>query len=219
VVKKHLAEFDTFVSSSHFVLKVILSSLSAELGVTGPDSLQNFHRDDQPSKSSVFFLHYPPRSGEENIGQNMHTDLGSLTLLFAAQWGLQVLCPSDTQSKHTEVQASCQENMEWKFVEPRPNHAIINIGDSLRFLTKCRLRSALHRVLPLYDTDRYSVTYFLRPSDDATFVDSDGEVCDAMKWYLKKNSTYESSYQAQAKSSVLLGGIQNHSSIHNGIAV
>lgn len=210
------------MNGSHFVLKIILSCLSCGMGLRGNNSLQTHHRDDRPSKSSVFFLHYPPRdTTAENMGQNMHTDLGTLTLLFTTQWGLQVLCPADSSDPSAAAAASAggSEHMEWKFVEPKPGHAIINVGDTLRFLTNKQLRSALHRVIPLYEGDRYSVTYFLRPSDDAEFVDSEGESIDAMKWYLKKNSTYESSYEKQRKDSVLLGGIEEHGSINAAIKV
>lgn len=144
-------------------------------------------------------------TADGEIGQNMHTDIGSLTLLFAQQWGLQVLCPTEARSQAVNS-GSVTDGMEWRFVEPRANHAIINVGDTLRFLSGNRLRSALHRALPLDTGDRYSIAYFLRPSDDAQFEDSTGEKVSAFDWYLKKNKTYEKPAEMQHES-ILIGGM------------
>ena len=129
-----------------------------------------------------------------NVGHNVHTDYGTLTLVFAPQWGLQVLSPTGATEKH------------WEYVEPRPRCAIVNVADALRFLTHDRLRSAVHRVLPLPDTDRYSVTYFLRPSDDVEITDGEGKVHNVIDWYEKKNNMYEASFAAQDRS-LLVGNL------------
>ncbi|KAK2009851.1 Clavaminate synthase-like protein [Colletotrichum eremochloae] len=202
VVEGQFEKFSDFQAECHFVTKVLLGCISTGLDLKGNRSLHQYHRDDTPSKSSLFFLHYPPLDdANAEMGQNMHTDIGSLTLLFALQWGLQVLCPSDIPCPQTG------EYFEWRSVEPRPNHAIINVGDTLRFLSGGRLRSALHRALPLEQGDRYSVAYFLRPSDDAEFADSNGTTTSAVEWYLKKNETYERPHQLQDES-VLVGGMK-----------
>ncbi|KAF2769677.1 Clavaminate synthase-like protein [Teratosphaeria nubilosa] len=212
VVKEHVDRYDQFVAQCHFALTIILNRLSSGLDLQGDHSLQKHHRDDTPSKSSVFFLHYPPRDDAgAHMGQNMHTDMGTLTLLFAMQWGLQVLCRSD--KSHKSPAAAEGEKLEWKFVQPKPGHAVINVGDTLRFLTGRRLQSALHRALPIQAEDRYAVTYFLRPSDDAEFLDSDGAKSTAMDWYLKKNETYEDSHDHQMSGSVLLGGLEEQAEI------
>ncbi|TID19645.1 2og-fe oxygenase family protein [Venturia nashicola] len=202
LVRTHIRLFDDLMAESHFVLKTILECISSALGLRGTKSLQNYHCDDKPTKSSLFFNHYPPRSDESgSIGQNMHTDLGSLTLLFAPQWGLQALCPN-TPSLSTN-------RMAWQFVEPRLDHAVINVGDTLRFLTGNKLRSALHRAMPLRNEDRYSLAYFLRASDDAEFVDPNGNVVEAVDWYLRKNKTYEQEGAKQLEGRVLVGGLEN----------
>ncbi|KAJ0305762.1 hypothetical protein Brms1b_010656 [Colletotrichum noveboracense] len=131
----------------------------------------------------------------KNVGQNMHTDIGTLTLLFAPQWGLQVFSPSDEA---------------WTYVEPRPGHAIVNVGDTLRFLSRKRFRSALHRVLPLggvQNEDRYSISYFLRATDSTEFKDSNEEESDAKQWYLKKYEMYELPHAIQKQQTVLSGGM------------
>jgi isopenicillin N synthase-like dioxygenase len=125
-----------------------------------------------------------------NAGHNVHTDYGTLTLVFASQWGLQVLSPVGPK----------ETDLEWQYVEPCPGCAVVNVADVLRFLTQGRLRSAVHRVLPLPEKDRYSVTYFLRPSDDVEITDGEGKVHSVMDWYDKKNNMYEASYTEQDRS-------------------
>ncbi|KAH8195951.1 hypothetical protein TruAng_009871 [Truncatella angustata] len=205
VVRENLSHFSDFQDACHFVTKLLLDCISSKLELRGNYSLQQYHRDDAPSKSSLFFNHYPTLdTAKEEVGQNQHTDLGSLTLLFAPQWGLQVLSPVDFLCLETG------EQMQWQSVEPRAGHAIVNVGDTLRFLSNYRLRSALHRALPLESCDRYSIAYFLRPSDDSEFQDSMGKTTTAVNWYLQKNETYES--HEKQDELILLGGIKE--SIH-----
>ncbi|KAK6826141.1 hypothetical protein PG987_013635 [Apiospora arundinis] len=206
VVRENISSFSDFQDECHFVTKLLLDCISTKLELRGARSLQQYHRDDAPSKSSLFFNHYPARDttgraaeGKGEIGQNQHTDLGSLTLLFAPQWGLQVLCPVDFVCPETG------ERLQWQNVEPRPRHAIVNVGDTLRFLSDYRLRSALHRALPMENCDRYSIAYFLRPSDDSEFIDAKGEATTAVSWYLQKNKTYESHGKQDER--ILLGGL------------
>lgn len=159
------------------------------------DRFDAHHRDDLPSKSTLYCLHYPAYSDAitKEAGQNMHTDIGSLTLLFAAQWGLQVLSPSSAK---------------WEYVEPRSGHAIINVADTLRFLSLRRFRSALHRALPLDGgEDRYSISYFLRAADNTEFKDSDGAESNARAWTAAKYGMYEMPHEEQSQSTVLTGGM------------
>ena len=196
VVQDNLTLFDGFSASCHFIVKLLLDRLSDGLNLQGDERLETHHRDDAFCKSTLYFLHYPP--GTENlneVGQNMHTDIGSLTLLFAPQWGLQVVT-STTGA--------------WEYVEPRPGHAIINVADTLRFLSGKRLRSALHRVLPLggvQQEDRYSISYFLRAADATQFRDSNENASSAKNWYLNKYETYEKPHEVQEKETVLSGGM------------
>ena len=125
----------------------------------------------------------------------MHTDIGSITLLFAPQCGLQVIC-SDTKT--------------WNYVAPRPGHAIINVADTLRYLSGRMLRSALHRVMALGGRqvgDRYATSYFLRANDDTVFLDSEGEVGTAEQWHKRKYETYKLPHQLQSAQTVLTGGM------------
>ncbi|KAK6857753.1 hypothetical protein PG995_005452 [Apiospora arundinis] len=167
--RKNILSFSDFQDECHFVTKLLLDCISTKLELRCTRSLQQYHRDDAPSKSSLFFNHYP------------------------------VLCPVDVVCPETG------ERLQLQNVEPRPRHAIVNVGDTLRFLSDYRLRSALHRALPIENCDRYSIAYFLRPSDDSEFVDAKGEATTAVGWYLQKNKTYESHGKQDER--ILLGGL------------
>ncbi|KAI0509408.1 hypothetical protein F5B22DRAFT_649036 [Xylaria bambusicola] len=196
-VEKHYETFSTFQRQCDYVSRMILDRVSNALGLGAENSLNRTHRGDCPSKSAVAYLHYIPLDPTgENVGHNMHTDYGTLTLVFASQWGLQVLYPT----------GPCSEDREWQWVEPRANCAIVNVADVLHFLTGRRLISAVHRVLPLADEHRYSVTYFLRPSDDTLMKDTEGKDVNVMDWYTKKNNNYEAPAHMQDKS-FLVGGL------------
>jgi len=196
VVSDNLPLFDQFASSCHFISKLLLDCLSDGLELKGDARFETHHRDDCRSKSTLYFLHYPPGAQDPNqVGQNMHTDIGSLTILYAPQWGLQVFSPADGS---------------WEYVEPRPGHAIVNVGDTLRFLSGKRFRSALHRVLPLGGIqmeDRYSISYFLRASDSTEFKDSDEDESSAKQWYTKKYAMYEMPHVIQKQQTTLSGGM------------
>ncbi|KAG5800681.1 hypothetical protein H9Q69_000240 [Fusarium xylarioides] len=196
VVEENLQLFDQFNASCHFILKLLLDCLSDGLNLRGASRLDTHHRDDARSKSTLYFLHYPPGTQNlDEVGQNMHTDIGTLTLLFAPQWGLQVVSPLTGA---------------WEYVQPREGHAIINVADTLRFLSNKRFRSALHRVLPIGGVqreDRYAVSYFLRAADDTEFKDSNDEDSNAKSWYLTKYHTYELPHEVQGEQTVLSGGM------------
>ncbi|KAE8421233.1 hypothetical protein BDV36DRAFT_292430 [Aspergillus pseudocaelatus] len=196
IAQDNLVLFDQFTAACHFISKLLLDCISDELGLKGDARLETYHRDDCRSKSTLYFLHYPHGAQDPSqVGQNMHTDIGSLTILYAPQWGLQVFSPNDGA---------------WEYVEPRPGHAIVNVGDTLRFLSNKRLRSALHRVLPLggiQNEDRYSISYFLRASDSTEFKDSDGDESSAKHWYLKKYEMYELPHAIQKEKTTLSGGM------------
>ncbi|KAK1985470.1 hypothetical protein LZ30DRAFT_708340 [Colletotrichum cereale] len=239
VVEDNYQTFSAFQSQCHYITRTLLDRISNTLGLRGPRSLNQFHRTDCPSKSALAFLHYIPMDPTgSHAGHNVHTDYGTITLVFAPQWGLQVLSPSGSSSSpsspppsHSPTSsvdenrngdrnetlggstsnggsemARPEEPLEWQYVEPRPGCAIVNVADVLRFLTNDRLKSAVHRVLPLPDVDRYSVTYFLRPSDDVEFIDGSGQLVNVMDWYDRKNNMYETQFAAQDRS-LLIGGL------------
>ncbi|KAJ7589605.1 hypothetical protein C8J56DRAFT_1049246 [Mycena floridula] len=79
-----------------------------------------------------------------------HTDLGSLTFLYSQPIaGLQVLSPDGV----------------WRYIRHYPEHIIVNVGDSLEFLTGGLLKAVPHRVMePPSDQrhlNRLGVFYFV----------------------------------------------------------
>ena len=97
------------------VLSLLLSSLSTSLNLLHENSLSTLHRANVASPDIIRLLHYIPQPATETgHPQTPHTDLGSLTILFSESAGLQVLKP---------------QSEKWAFVLPKPNCAVVNIGD------------------------------------------------------------------------------------------
>jgi isopenicillin N synthase-like dioxygenase len=187
--------FFEFSRNAHAVTMMILERLSDEMSLDGADRFEALHNDEMPSLTNLTLLRYPKfdETKGSSVGHNKHTDIGSITLLLAGQWGLQALSP---------------DHETWAFVEPRPRHAVINVGDSLRFPSKEQLRSAVHRVIPIHETqseDRYSIAYFLRVADDTSFSDSAGKVWSAKEWHDFKFDAFRSPESLDPDRQVLTG--------------
>lgn len=194
-VKEQPRLFDDFISKAHLVTMTILQALSNALQVDPSNRFEQHHRDEVDSNTTLVLLRYPKEISSSSIGHNQHTDIGSLTLLFSKQRGLQILSP---------------KTQEWEWVAPRPGHAIINVGDSLRFLADKKLASCMHRVVPTEETrsqHRYSIAYFLRPENDLEYKNPEGKSISAKKWHDAKYETFADSHEVQATSSILLGGM------------
>ncbi|KAI0484875.1 Clavaminate synthase-like protein [Xylariaceae sp. FL0804] len=162
-----------YIRAARTITMMILSHLSDELGLRGEERFEQMNSEHESSLSTMAMFRYPKYDAMEpssGIGHNKHTDLGTLTVLLTKQWGLQVLSP---------------DSVSWAFIKPLPRHAIVNVGDSLRFLSGSRLASVVHRVLPVQETqheDRYSIAYFLRMNDTAEFAVK-GRRWSAAKWH------------------------------------
>ncbi|KAJ5875003.1 uncharacterized protein N7473_011189 [Penicillium subrubescens] len=198
--EKDIATLYNFIADSNFITKTILSCLSTALGREGMARFETTHSNEKPSKSALAMMRYLPGDlkSSKKIGHLKHTDIGSLTLLFSEQWGLQILPPrSDT----------------WEFVEPKKGYAVVNVGDSLHFASdQEELFSCIHRVVPVDNkSDRYSVAFFLRPADDAEFVDHLGRRITAGKWHEEKFNVFEAEDAEQKMNAILVGGMKDRS--------
>lgn len=205
--------FESYVQQSRAVTLQLLASLSNAMHLPTPERYENYHRTSQESNSTLVLLKYPyctdPAESSlsskptltTKIGHNKHTDIGSLTFLFTDQWGLQVLA---------------RESEEWEFIAPRSGHAVINVGDCLRFLSQKRLRSCLHRVIPMpgLQVDRYTIAYFLRPSNETAFLDSNGEHSSALTWHNRKYEVFKSDHESQRTDTILTGGLEPRGKPH-----
>lgn len=193
-VKGNIAVFKSFMSLSTEITETLLSCLSDGLDLKSANRFEHNHRTSMPSRTSLILMSYPQNTGNANVGHNKHTDIGSLTLLFIKQLGLEVQMPG------TDV---------WRSVAPRDGHAVVNVGDCLRYLSRKRFKSCLHRVIPpssLNDT-RYSIGFFLRPADEVPIVAPDGKQVSAKDWVGLKYTVHESKYETQERQ-ILVGGME-----------
>lgn len=93
-------------------------------------------------------------------------------------------------------------------------HAIVNVGDSLRFLSENKFNSCLHRVVPVTSNeDRYSIAYFLRPENETRFKDMDGRKVKAVDWHDDKYVIFAEPHNRQERSSMLTGGMERNARI------
>ena len=191
--------FKDFQFNAHFVLKTLLTRLSDAVGIDDKsERFESYHSDDTESKSTLFFLHHPVSDqipSKDHVGHNAHTDVGSFTLLFTRQWGLQCYSPTTNA---------------WEYVAPKPGCAIINVADTLRFISGRRFRSAMHRVLPPAGKmveDRYSTAYFLRAGDSTLLKSSDGTEITASDWFFKKYNSFNQSLTEQRLEAVATGAM------------
>lgn len=170
---------EEFSHQSNDICSKLLEALSFE-SQREPFTIQ--HPGDQPSTSATALIKYPRLGADpQHAGHIAHTNVGSLTLLFCDQGGLQILPPASE---------------EWKHVKPIPGHAVVNIGDALRHLSDREFRSCLHRVLPCTGngvSDRYSIIYFMRPKLDATFSDEAGNRWTSLGWHVRKFEAFRNS--------------------------
>jgi isopenicillin N synthase-like dioxygenase len=120
----------------------ILKSLSTDFAV--------HHRANQPSDTGLKFVLHPSLARLSDVGETLHTDSGTLTLLFYKDWSIHAFLPD--------------ANM-WAFTPPLEGCALINVGDSLQRLSGGKFHSPKHRVTQPFDgaKNRYYLSYFLRP--------------------------------------------------------
>ncbi|KAG6896516.1 hypothetical protein C0992_007705 [Termitomyces sp. T32_za158] len=124
----------------------------------------NQHDYNSASEDHLRYMIYHPRSQEDDdrIGDQWiagHTDFGSLTLLFS--------------QRVAALQVRTPEN-EWRWIKHVYGGIICNAADTLSFLTKGYIKSAVHRVVrPPADQahlERLGLFYFVRPGDSVPMV-------------------------------------------------
>lgn len=154
VISKNMSTLKTFTKGMNTITDSILGSLSKSLSLPADGTLESYHRPAVPSSDIVRFLKYHAQpASERGAAHTPHTDLGSLTILFTRQPGLQVLPPKSDQ---------------WYYVAPRADHAIVNLGDGMATLSNNLFHTCLHRVSPLPNRameTRYSFAYLQRAED------------------------------------------------------
>lgn len=128
--------------------------------------------------STIRLNHYPvgdpvPASEREGLAElgdtalGYHTDPGTLTLLLQ----------DDTGGLQTE-----SLDHGWIDVPPAAGTIVVNLGDCMQAWTNDRYRAAVHRVVPMTRSRRFSIPYFANPSREAT-VEPVPELCDGSPRY------------------------------------
>ncbi|KAI4216247.1 MAG: hypothetical protein LQ351_001257 [Letrouitia transgressa] len=125
------------------------------------------------SQDKRFEDSHRPALTEGQVGHMAQTDVGSLTLLFTSSPGLQIFQRSSSS---------------WVPATPRPGSVAVNVGDTLSFMSGGRLRSCLHKVIPItgpsgLSETRYSLAFFQRPELSAKFVGGNGREWTGKEWH------------------------------------
>jgi isopenicillin N synthase-like dioxygenase len=122
---------------------------------------ENYFDDKVKNGNSILRpIHYFPIENPEAVPRDAvraaeHGDINLITLLMGASAdGLQVL----------------RHDGKWIPITALPDQLIVNVGDMLERHTNKRLKSTIHRVVnppvPLMNTPRYSVPFFMHPRSD-----------------------------------------------------
>lgn len=150
-----------FILTCIGIAQDIFAALSGPLNLPASRSFDTFHRPDAPAPDIMRLLKYAASANgdsEFRVPQTPHTDLGSLTMLFADSPGLQI--KPDGRD-------------EWLYIMPKENHAVVNLGDAMSLWSGGRFRSVLHRVASLPGKgmgERYSFAFLMRPENQAPMI-------------------------------------------------
>ncbi|KAF5515182.1 2-oxoglutarate-dependent dioxygenase gloE [Colletotrichum siamense] len=194
VIANELDPLKQAMSSFREMSILLLTRISEALGLKDNLAYQQYHRKNAVCPTALGLLKYTLAEVEnDKVGQIAHSDAGSLSIVFTEVAGLQVLKPNEET---------------WYYIAPKPGHAVVNVGDALRFISGGVLESSLHRIIPHKDEmgrHKYSIVYLLRPEMDAEFVDAEGIVWKGLDWTNKKHAVFRASAEEQAKGTYLTG--------------
>ena len=164
------AFYDAFSDLADRAVAVVHRSLGL-----GGDAVAGYQGD--RTTSSVRLNHYPvgdpvpegERDGLRELGDTAlgyHTDPGVLTLLLQDMTG--------------GLQAQTADG-GWVDVEPQVGTIVVNLADAMQVWTNDRYRAAIHRVVPMTETDRMSIPYFFNPSRSAV-IEPIAELADSPRY-------------------------------------
>ncbi|KAG7091235.1 hypothetical protein E1B28_010286 [Marasmius oreades] len=172
VAQPYVTDIRKFMEYNHYtILRKLLAIISLGLGLERETLWRLHHREEgndsgfvESSEGEIEWRHskdhlrnavYHPLSVEDRekrkgISIYGHTDIGSVSFLYSQPIaGLQLLTP----------------NGEWRYIRHYPNHIIVDLGDSMEFLTGGVLKASPHRVtVPPADQehlDRLGIFYFV----------------------------------------------------------
>ncbi|RDL36128.1 Uncharacterized protein BP5553_06740 [Venustampulla echinocandica] len=140
------AKISDFMAGCDEACLTLLNSLSEDFML--------HHRVDQPSDTGLKFVLHPSLARLSEVGESLHTDSGTLTLLFYHDWSLHAFLP---------------DAGIWGFLPPPAEGcALVNVANTLQRLSGGKLHSPKHRVTQPFDgaQNRYFLSYFLRPENE-----------------------------------------------------
>ncbi|XP_021606516.1 gibberellin 2-beta-dioxygenase 8 isoform X1 [Manihot esculenta] len=109
------------------------------------------------STGSIRVYRYPRcSSANETFGMEAHTDSSVLSILNQEQVGGFELLKDD----------------KWLQIEPIPETLVLNLGDMLQAISNDEYKSVKHRVKPNKYGERYSICYFVFPSEGSVIQSS-----------------------------------------------
>ncbi|KAI0365382.1 Clavaminate synthase-like protein [Pilatotrama ljubarskyi] len=155
-----LPEMRAFTEYNHHqILFPILQILARGLELP-ENTFTDIHGFDDKSETYLRFMKYYPRTQEDeqksrNVWLKGHTDIGTVTVLWSQPVSaLQILCPDG----------------KWRWIKHIDNAIVVNIGDSMEFMSGGFYKGTIHRVRqPPVDQQGYArlgVFYFGSANDD-----------------------------------------------------
>ncbi|KAF9888980.1 hypothetical protein FE257_008150 [Aspergillus nanangensis] len=168
-LSQHMNSFQRAMVSGNRVANTILSVLEQNLQLSA-GSFTDLHRLTDSSGDFLRVLRYPAAEADDGKPDNArfpaHKDAVSIAMLFTWVGGLQI---ADPEAVH-QAQGGPVPEESWRWVQPLPGHAIVNLGEAMEIFSNQVLRSGLHRVVkapgPQVAHDKYSVLLVVRPRDD-----------------------------------------------------
>ena len=126
------------------------------------------HQLKDPSHSFLRILRYPALKPGKTLDKPRffaHRDIVSIAMLFTWVSGLQI--PKEDAEM---IGPDTETEDSWRWVEPLPGHAIVNLGDAMPIFTNNKLKSGKHRVVTAYgeqaQIDRCCVLVSTRPAHE-----------------------------------------------------
>ena len=112
----------------------IIARLSDAIELESKQRLEQHHRDGQPSDTGLKLIYEPLLAKLSDVGDNLHMDSRTLTLLFYDKWSLHAYPPSQGFAFPAPLEDGC---------------ALVNVADWLQRLSgnKLILRSTWFRSL------------------------------------------------------------------------
>ncbi|KAJ3338111.1 hypothetical protein HDU93_009982 [Gonapodya sp. JEL0774] len=180
-------DFILFTRLCHESTHVLYRAISLSLGLPANALEDKFRWDGDAGGEELRFLRYPKlpqevlddqkREKPSVVRAGMHTDYGSVTLLFQRDVG--------------GLEVYHHPTRQWLDVPPPPSatprpHIVVNTCDLIEHWTRGLYRSTAHRVrMPRTEEEnmeRFSVAYFAHANDEVTLRDVGGEEVVGREW-------------------------------------